>query len=140
MSTNKSPGALNGLRVIDAGQMIAGPLSCTMLADFGAEVIKIEHPVHGDAMRSRPPEKEGKSLWWKVIGRNKKNITLNLSKSEGQALLKRLVKTADVLVENVLGFLRTESGFLGKFAGVATGDNICQTDNRFRHTNNTLEC
>lgn len=100
MSTNKSPGALNGLRVIDAGQMIAGPLSCTMLADFGAEVIKIEHPVHGDAMRSRPPEKEGKSLWWKVIGRNKKNITLNLSKPEGQALLKRLVKTADVLVEN----------------------------------------
>jgi crotonobetainyl-CoA:carnitine CoA-transferase CaiB-like acyl-CoA transferase len=88
------------MRVIDAGQMIAGPLSCTMLADFGAEVIKIEHPVHGDAMRTRPPEKNGKSLWWKVIGRNKKNITMNLSKPEGQALLKRLVKTADVLVEN----------------------------------------
>ena len=93
-------GPLKGLRVIDAGQMIAAPLACTLLADFGADVIKIEHPTNGDAMRSRPPEKDGKSLWWKVIGRNKRNITLNLSKKEGQALLLRLVATADVLVEN----------------------------------------
>jgi crotonobetainyl-CoA:carnitine CoA-transferase CaiB-like acyl-CoA transferase len=70
------------------------------LADFGADVIKIEHPTNGDAMRSRPPEKDGKSLWWKVIGRNKRSITLNLSKKEGQELLLRLVATADVLVEN----------------------------------------
>jgi crotonobetainyl-CoA:carnitine CoA-transferase CaiB-like acyl-CoA transferase len=88
------------LRVIDAGQMIAAPLACTMLADFGADVIKIEHPEQGDAMRSRPPEKEGKSLWWKVIGRNKRNITLNLGKPEGRDLLLRLVESADVLVEN----------------------------------------
>jgi len=103
MSGRKIPaydGPLKGLRVIDAGQMIAAPLSCTLLADFGADVIKIEHPKSGDAMRSRPPEKDGKSLWWKVIDRNKRNITLNLSKPEGQALLKRLVETADVLVEN----------------------------------------
>ena len=93
-------GPLKGLRVIDAGQMIAGPLSCTLLADFGADVVKIEHPAQGDAMRARPPEKDGKSLWWKVIARNKRNITLNLSKPEGQEILKRLVKTADVLVEN----------------------------------------
>jgi len=93
-------GPLKGLRVIDAGQMIAAPLACTLLADFGADVIKIEHPTNGDAMRSRPPEKDGKSLWWKVIGRNKRNITLNLSKKEGQELLLRLVATADVLVEN----------------------------------------
>lgn len=93
-------GPLRGLRVIDAGQMIAAPLSCTLLADFGADVIKIEHPKAGDAMRARPPEKNGKSLWWKVIDRNKRNVTLNLSKPEGQALLKRLVETADVLVEN----------------------------------------
>ena len=93
-------GPLKGLRVIDAGQMIAAPLACTLLADFGADVIKIEHPKNGDAMRSRPPEKDGKSLWWKVIGRNKRNITLNLSKKEGQELLLRLVATADVLVEN----------------------------------------
>ncbi|TCH99979.1 CoA transferase [Roseococcus sp. SYP-B2431] len=95
-----SKGPLHGLRVIDAGQMIAAPLACTMMADFGAEVIKIEHPVQGDAMRSRPPEKDGKSLWWKVIARNKRNVTLNLSKPEGQALLKRLVEHADILVEN----------------------------------------
>jgi crotonobetainyl-CoA:carnitine CoA-transferase CaiB-like acyl-CoA transferase len=95
-----APGPLAGLRVIDAGQMIAAPLACTMLADFGADVIKIEHPEQGDAMRARPPEKEGKSLWWKVIGRNKRNITLNLGKPEGRDLLLRLVKEADVLVEN----------------------------------------
>ena len=97
---NAGRGPLTGLRVIDAGQMIAAPLSCTLLADFGADVIKIEHPVHGDAMRTRPPEKDGRSLWWKVIGRNKRTITLNLSTPEGQALLKRLAETADVLVEN----------------------------------------
>jgi len=93
-------GPLKGLRVIDAGQMIAAPLACTMLADFGADVIKIEHPTQGDAMRTRPPEKEGRSLWWKVIARNKRTITLNLSTAEGQALLKQLVVDADVLVEN----------------------------------------
>lgn len=95
-----APGPLCGLRVIDAGQMIAAPLACTLLADFGADVIKIEHPEQGDAMRARPPEKEGKSLWWKVIGRNKRNITLNLGKPEGRDLLLRLIKDADVLVEN----------------------------------------
>ncbi|MDB5413518.1 MAG: formyl-CoA transferase [Rubritepida sp.] len=99
-SQEPAKGSLHGLRVIDAGQMIAAPLACTMLADFGADVLKIEHPVQGDAMRTRPPEKEGKSLWWKVIGRNKRNITLNLSKPEGRDLLLRLVETADVLVEN----------------------------------------
>ncbi|HVL57746.1 MAG TPA: CoA transferase [Burkholderiaceae bacterium] len=93
-------GPLKGLRVIDAGQMIAAPLACTLLADFGADVIKIEHPKQGDAMRTRPPEKDGKSLWWKVIGRNKRNVTLNLSLPDGQALLKRLAANADVLVEN----------------------------------------
>jgi len=101
MGTGKTfDGPLKGLRVIDAGQMIAAPLSCTLLADFGADVIKIEHPTQGDAMRTRPPEKEGRSLWWKVIGRNKRTITLNLSTAEGQALLKKLVAGADVLVEN----------------------------------------
>ena len=93
-------GPLAGLRVLDAGQMIAAPLCCTLLADFGAEVIKIEHPTQGDAMRTRPPEKDGRSLWWKVIARNKRTITLNLSKPEGQALLKRLAAGADILVEN----------------------------------------
>ena len=93
-------GPLAGLRIIDAGQMIAAPLACTMLADFGADVLKIEHPEQGDAMRARPPEKDGKSLWWKVIGRNKRFVALNLSKPEGRALLLRLAATADVVVEN----------------------------------------
>ncbi len=100
-STGKAfDGPLKGLRIIDAGQMIAAPLACTLLADFGADVIKIEHPTQGDAMRTRPPEKDGVSLWWKVIARNKRTITLNLSTAEGQALLKTLATTADVLVEN----------------------------------------
>jgi len=93
-------GPLDKLRVIDAGQMIAAPLACTMMADFGADVIKIEHPEQGDAMRSRPPEKDGKSLWWKVIGRNKRFVTLNLGKPEGRELLLRLAVTADIMVEN----------------------------------------
>ena len=80
--------------------MIAAPLCCTLLADFGADVIKIEHPTQGDAMRTRPPEKEGRSLWWKVIARNKRTITLNLSKPEGQALLRKIALRTDVLVEN----------------------------------------
>jgi crotonobetainyl-CoA:carnitine CoA-transferase CaiB-like acyl-CoA transferase len=99
-SPDSAAGPLQGLRVIDAGQMIAAPLCCTLLADFGADVVKIEHPTQGDAMRSRPPEREGKSLWWKMIDRNKRNITLDLSTPEGQALLGRLAETADVLVEN----------------------------------------
>jgi succinyl-CoA--D-citramalate CoA-transferase len=72
-------GPLRGLRVIDAGNMIAGPLAATQLADFGAEVIKVELPGVGDSMRHWTPMKDGRSLWWKVIGRNKKLVTLTLS-------------------------------------------------------------
>lgn len=80
--------------------MIAGPLAATLLADFGAKVIKIEMPVAGDAIRHWAPMKEGKSLWWKVIGRNKTLATLKLSDPEGAALFKRLVAGADVVIEN----------------------------------------
>lgn len=93
-------GPLRGLRVIDAGTMIAGPLCTTHLADFGADVIKIELPGIGDSMRHWAPMKEERSLWWKVIGRNKRLITLKLSAPEGQDLFKRLVADADVVVEN----------------------------------------
>lgn len=97
----KSPfGPLNGLRVIDAGTMIAGPLGATHLADFGADVIKIELPQVGDSMRHWEPIKDGKSLWWKVIGRNKRLLTLNLSKAEGAELFKRLIADVDVVIEN----------------------------------------
>jgi len=93
-------GPLRGLRVIDAGTMIAGPLSATLLGDFGADVIKIEQPGLGDPMRHWTPVKEDRSLWWKVIGRNKRLITLNLSTARGQELLRRLVRTTDIIVEN----------------------------------------
>lgn len=93
-------GPLAGLRVLDAGTMIAGPLTATHLADFGADVIKLEQPGIGDSMRHWTPMKEEKSLWWKVIARNKRLVTLSLSHAEGQALFKRLVATADIVVEN----------------------------------------
>ena len=91
---------LEGLTVIDAGTTIAGPMAASFLGDFGAEVIKIELPWQGDPTRQWAPKKEGVSLWWKVSGRNKKLITLNLGKPQGQALLKRLVLEADIIIEN----------------------------------------
>ncbi len=93
-------GPLNGLRVLDAGTMIAGPLAATQLADFGADVIKIEMPEVGDSMRHWAPIKDGKSLWWKVIGRNKRLVTLKLSAPEGQEIFKQLAAEADVVIEN----------------------------------------
>lgn len=96
----KRSGPLQGLRVIDAGTMIAGPLAATQLADFGADVIKIEMPGVGDSIRSWAPLKEGRSLWWKVIGRNKRLITLSLSSPEGQEIFRALARTADVVIEN----------------------------------------
>jgi crotonobetainyl-CoA:carnitine CoA-transferase CaiB-like acyl-CoA transferase len=91
---------LAGLTVIDAGTTIAGPMAASFLGDFGAEVIKIELPGRGDPTREWAPKKEGVSLWWKVSGRNKKLITLNLSKPDGQELLKKLVLYADIVIEN----------------------------------------
>jgi len=93
-------GPVRGLRVLDAGTMIAGPLSATLLGDFGADVIKIEQPGVGDPMRHWTPVKQDRSLWWKVIGRNKRLITLNLSSAHGQEIFRRLVPTVDVIVEN----------------------------------------
>jgi crotonobetainyl-CoA:carnitine CoA-transferase CaiB-like acyl-CoA transferase len=93
-------GPLVGLRVLDAGNMIAGPLAATQLADFGADVIKLELPGTGDSMRHWAPMKDGLSLWWKVIGRNKRLITLTLSKPRGQELFRELVCKSDILIEN----------------------------------------
>jgi crotonobetainyl-CoA:carnitine CoA-transferase CaiB-like acyl-CoA transferase len=91
---------LDGLTVIDAGTTIAGPMAASFLGDFGADVIKIELPGRGDPTRQWAPRKDGVSLWWKVSGRNKKMITLNLGKPEGQKLLKRLISDADIIIEN----------------------------------------
>ncbi len=91
---------LSGLRVIDAATLFAGPLAATLLGDFGAEVIKVEHPVAGDPARTHGYTKNGVGLWWKMLGRNKLPITLNLSHQEGADLLCDLVRNADVLIEN----------------------------------------
>jgi len=91
-------GALGDLRVVDCSRLIAGGVLATMLADLGADVIKAENPKGGDPLRTW--SKSLGELWWKVYARGKRSITLNLTKPEGQALLRRLVKTADVLIEN----------------------------------------
>lgn len=94
-------GPLAGKRVIEMGVLLAGPFCGQLLADYGAEVIKIEQPVVGDPMRQWGREKpHGKSLWWPVVARNKKSITLNLRVEEGQQIVKDLVKDADFLIEN----------------------------------------
>jgi len=90
---------LEGVTVVDIGTLFAGPWIATYMADFGAEVIKIEHP-KGDSLRNFASQKDGVSLWWKLAGRNKKSVTCNLSAPEGQEILRRLLDGADVLVEN----------------------------------------
>jgi succinyl-CoA--D-citramalate CoA-transferase len=91
---------LAGVRVIDAGNMVAAPFATVLLADFGADVIKIEHPKYGDGQRKLEPIKDGIPLWWKSVSRNKRCITLDLGKPEGAELFKKLVKNQDVVVEN----------------------------------------
>jgi formyl-CoA transferase len=99
--TSPKSGPLAGLRVLELGTLLAGPFCGQLLGDFGAEVIKIEPPNQGDPMRVWGREKAGgKSLWWPVVARNKKAITLDLRQAEGQALLKDLVKQSDFLLEN----------------------------------------
>ncbi len=100
-TTNGRKGPLTDLRVIEMGQLLAGPFCGQLLADFGAEVIKIEPPGVGDPMREWGREKpHGKSLWWPVIARNKKSITLDARRPEGQDLLRKLVERSDILLEN----------------------------------------
>lgn len=93
-------GSLLGLRVIDISTVVAGGMASSMLADHGAEVLKIEDPRTGDSARTLEPLKDGLSLWHKVAGRNKKSLSLNLGKPEGASLLRRLVEDADILIEN----------------------------------------
>jgi crotonobetainyl-CoA:carnitine CoA-transferase CaiB-like acyl-CoA transferase len=91
---------LTGLRVLDLATLFAGPLAATMLGDFGAEVVKVEHPERPDPSRGHGPSKDGVGLWWKLLGRNKRTITLDLSKPGGRDTLLRLAATADVVIEN----------------------------------------
>jgi formyl-CoA transferase len=93
-------GALAGIKVLELGTLIAGPFCSRMLAEFGAEVIKIESPDGGDPIRQWRKMHEGTSLWWSVQSRNKKSVTLNLKDSRAQAIARRLALEADVVIEN----------------------------------------
>jgi formyl-CoA transferase len=93
--------ALSDIRVVEMGQLLAGPFCGQLLGDFGAEIIKIEPPGQGDPMREWGREKpHGQSLWWPILARNKKSITLNLRAERGQQLARDLISSADVLIEN----------------------------------------
>jgi formyl-CoA transferase len=93
-------GPLEGLTVIDASSIVAGPMAATVMADYGAKVIKIEHPARGDALRNMGLKKDGVPLWWKVLSRNKRAITLNLSSPEGRDIFLKMIAQSDVLIEN----------------------------------------
>ncbi len=97
--SRESQGPVAGLRVIDCATILAGPLAATILGDFGAEVVKVEHP-RGDALRGMGHGKDGVGLWWKVAARNKRCIVLDLKQPDGAEALKALVRGADVLIEN----------------------------------------
>lgn len=92
---------LEGIRIIEMGQLLAGPFCAQLLGDFGAEIIKVEQPEIGDPMREWGREKsDGQSLWWPMVARNKKSITLNLRTLEGQKVVQELCKESDVVIEN----------------------------------------
>ncbi|WP_120993300.1 CaiB/BaiF CoA transferase family protein [Stutzerimonas urumqiensis] len=91
---------LQGLKVVEMGQLIAGPFASKLLGEFGAEVIKIEPPKTGDPLRTWRKIKDGTSLWWHVQSRNKRSLTLDLKQAEGQDVARRLIAEADILIEN----------------------------------------
>ncbi len=95
-----TPRPLEGVRVVEMGQLIAGPFAGCMLAYFGAEVIKIEPPGSGDALRNWRALKDGTSLWWRSLGRNKKSLSVNLRSERGRDIVRRLAAQSDVLIEN----------------------------------------
>ena len=100
MDTPHNAGPLAGLKVLELGQLIAGPFAGKTLGDFGAEVIKVEPPGTGDPLRQWRLLHEGTSVWWQVQSRNKKSVVLDLRTDEGRADVRRLIDEADVLIEN----------------------------------------
>ena len=94
------PPPLAGLRVVELATLFAGPLAATWLGDFGADVVKVEHPRRPDPSRGHGPSKDGIGLWWKTIGRNKRTTTIDLSTPDGRDLMLRLADDADVVIEN----------------------------------------
>lgn len=94
-------GALAGLKVVEFAHVVAGPLAGTLMADLGAHVVHVETPQGGDAGRKMGPHRDGTYLWWKVIGRNKRSVTLDLNEPEGQEVAQKLVAWADVVITNL---------------------------------------
>jgi formyl-CoA transferase len=100
METRASFGPLAGLKVVEMGQLIAGPFAAKTLADFGADVVKIEPPASGDPLRNWRLLKDGTSVWWQVQSRNKRSVALDLKNPQAQEIVRKLAAEADVLVEN----------------------------------------
>jgi formyl-CoA transferase len=100
LSSSNSGGPLSGLKVIELGQLIAGPFAAKTLSDFGADVVKIEPPDGGDPLRQWRRVKDGTSVWWQVQSRNKRSVGLDLKTPEAQDIVRRLASQADVLIEN----------------------------------------
>jgi crotonobetainyl-CoA:carnitine CoA-transferase CaiB-like acyl-CoA transferase len=100
MTDNRKSGPLAGIKVLELGTLIAGPFCSRMLAEFGADVIKIESPDGGDPIRQWRVLKDGTSLWWAVQARNKKSVTLNMKDARGQRIARQLALEADIIIEN----------------------------------------
>jgi crotonobetainyl-CoA:carnitine CoA-transferase CaiB-like acyl-CoA transferase len=100
MSSAAALPALAGVKIVEFAHVIAGPLAGTLMADLGADVVHVEDPRHGDPGRHQGPAKDGVHLWWKVSGRNKRSVTLDLRSEDGQALAQELVRWADVVITN----------------------------------------
>ena len=99
-TTTPAAGPLAGLKVLEMGQLIAGPFAAKTLADFGADVVKIEPPGAGDPLRKWRLLKDGTSVWWQVQSRNKRSVALDLRDPAAQDIVRKLATEADVLIEN----------------------------------------
>ncbi len=100
MDKKKGERPLDGYRVLEMGQLLAGPFAASVLGYFGAEVIKIEPPGSGDPIRTWRVMKDGVSLWWHSLGRNKKSVTLDLRTPRGRKIARELALKSDILIEN----------------------------------------
>jgi formyl-CoA transferase len=100
LNSDSSSGPLTGVRVLELGSLIAGPYAASILAQFGAEVIKIEPPREGDPLRKWRKLHDGTSLWWYSQSRNKKSVTLDLKTDAAREIVRKLVPTVDIVIEN----------------------------------------
>ena len=120
-------GPLTDLRVLDVSTVLAGPTTCQILADYGADVIKIEHPTQADALRGHGAQVDGEGLWWKIVARNKRCLGLYLGSPDGAEIFEKLVSTADVVVENFRpGTLERWGLGYGRLAEINPGIVLCR--------------